>query len=314
MGEGNVSERRQGPPDVGVSVVILAMSRTAGARAADGEPSGTSQRSPTASRCGRQELWLPLVRRVREPFLGRWALPGGPLRANRSLEQSAYEALASATALRPRYLEQLHTFGDPGRSAGGPPMVSIVYWALVDPWEGAALYEDDQVAWFPEHRLPAMAFDHRSIIDAALCRLRSSIDYPVVVTRLVSSEFTLAQLHGVYEAVSDQDIDLANFRRRMLASGQLEDTGRTCRSGRRRPAAIYRYAPTPATGADGAEGPQGVTRPAQFAALRDGAYPSRSSGVPGHDDPMIPLLPGSAAASVRLLRSIAYPSNRKDRS
>ena len=111
MGIGNVTERRMQPPQVGVSVVILTLAP-----------------APSGSR-----LWLPLVRRTRQPFLGRWALPGGGLRADRSLEESAYYALVSTTDLHPRYLEQLYTFGDPARSQGGLPMVSIAvlghWWA-----------------------------------------------------------------------------------------------------------------------------------------------------------------------------------------
>ena len=105
---GNVSERRMQPPAVGVSVVILALGP---------EETASDCRDAMPSR-----LWLPLVRRVRQPFLGRWALPGGDLRADRSLEQSAYHALETTTDLHPRYLEQLYTFGDPARSHGGLPM------------------------------------------------------------------------------------------------------------------------------------------------------------------------------------------------
>ena len=94
------------PPAVGVSVVILALGP---------EETASDCRDAMPSR-----LWLPLVRRVRQPFLGRWALPGGDLRADRSLEQSAYHALETTTDLHPRYLEQLYTFGDPARSHGGP--------------------------------------------------------------------------------------------------------------------------------------------------------------------------------------------------
>lgn len=257
MGFGNVSERRSAPPQVGVSVVILALG-----------PEHAEVQDDT----GRSQLWLPLVRRVRQPFLGRWALPGGNLRADRSLEQSAFEALESTTALHPRYLEQLYTFGDPDRSHGGLPMVSIVYWALVEREEangfdrGSDLADaigrgdagndsggdvsvrapadgDGNVRWFPEHDLPPLAFDHRAIIDYALERLRSKIEYSDVATRLLGPTFTLRQLHDVYEAIAGQDIDLANFRRKMLASGDLEDTGLKRREGRQRPAAVYRYVP-----------------------------------------------------------------------
>ena len=175
-------------------------------------------------------------------FSWQWALPGGGLRADHSLEQSAYVALESTTSLHPRYLEQLYTFGDPARSHGGLPMVSIVYWALVDDLNGQLGQSiDDNVKWFPVDDLPELAFDHGDIVDYALSRLRGKIEYPQIVTRLVGERFTLSQLHDVYEAVAGQSIDLANFRRKMLASGQLEDTGDKLRVGRNRPATVYRY-------------------------------------------------------------------------
>ncbi|WP_117434573.1 NrtR DNA-binding winged helix domain-containing protein [Bifidobacterium scaligerum] len=234
MGFGNVSERRSAPPQIGVSVVILALG-----------PRSHDVHDTSASHC---QLWLPLVRRVRQPFLGCWALPGGDLRADRSLEQSAYMALESTTSLHPRYLEQLYTFGDPARSHGGLPMVSIVYWALVEQREAVDAEDDDNVRWFPEDDLPPLAFDHRDIIDYALARLRSKIEYSDVATRLLGPTFTLRQLHGVYEAIAGQSLDLANFRRKMLASGDLEDTGRKVREGRQRPAAVYRYVPSDTPG------------------------------------------------------------------
>ena len=231
MGVGNVSERRSAPPQVGISVVILALGPQS-------DHADDNQQSPSA------RLWLPLVKRVKQPFLGDWALPGGALRADRSLEQSAFAALESTTALHPRYLEQLYTFGDPARSHGGLPMVSIVYWALVGQGETAGFEEGDNVRWFPEDALPSLAFDHGAIIDYALKRLRSKIEYSDIATRLLGPTFTLRQLHGVYEAIAGRSIDLANFRRKMLSSVDLEDTGMKVREGRQRPAAVYRYVPS----------------------------------------------------------------------
>ena len=224
MGIGNVSEMRLAQPSIGISVVILALG-----------PHGDSAAN------GSSRLWLPLVRRVRQPFMGSWALPGGDLRVGHSLEESAFKALESTTELHPKYLEQLYTFGDPSRSSGGLPMVSIVYWALVGEAETKDFAEKDNVKWFPVDDLPDLAFDHRRIIDYALWRSRSKFEYPDIATKLVGEEFTLSQLHDVYEAVTGQPIDLANFRRKMLASGHLEDTGRKLHVGRSRPAAIYRY-------------------------------------------------------------------------
>lgn len=226
MGIGNVSERRNAPPQVGVTSVILALE---------------SEERATRDGVSRRRLWLPLVRRTREPFKGLWALPGGPLKANRSLEESAYETLASTTDLHPTYLEQLYTFGDPSRSSGGIPMVSICYWALVEQAEFDVRDSEHNVRWFAQNDLPQLAFDHARIIDYALWRLRHRIDTPNVVRQLIGEPFTLGQLHSVVEAVRGEQLDLANFRRKMFASQMLEDTGDVLREGRRRPAALYRF-------------------------------------------------------------------------
>lgn len=91
MGFGNVSERRSAPPQVGVSVVILALGPD------DMPEHGATQAESAETGAGtpHSRLWLPLVKRVRQPFLGTWALPGGDLRSDWSLEQSAYSALES---------------------------------------------------------------------------------------------------------------------------------------------------------------------------------------------------------------------------
>ena len=106
----------------------------------------------------RRRLWLPLVQRTREPFKGMWALPGGRLQANRSLEESAFATLASTTDLHPTYLEQLYTFGDPMRSSNGIPMVSVCYWALLDHadlgTEPGTAGNAHNVRWFPVDDLP----------------------------------------------------------------------------------------------------------------------------------------------------------------
>jgi ADP-ribose pyrophosphatase YjhB (NUDIX family) len=233
MGCANVSERRFQPPEVGTSVVILSLDP---ARRPDGGESGLNR------------LWMPLVRRTRQPFHGLWALPGGSLRAGLSLEEDAYLAVESTTSLHPRYMEQLYAFGDPNRSRGGLPMVSIVYWSLVGRRELEGCEERENVRWFDAGALPELAFDHRMIVDYALSRLRSKIEYPDIATKLVGPTFTLRQLHRVYEAVTSTSMDLANFRRKMLSCGELEDTGDKISEGRQRPATLYRYVPRSSSG------------------------------------------------------------------
>ncbi|MFY0407601.1 NUDIX hydrolase [Solicola sp. PLA-1-18] len=187
-------------------------------------------------------LWIPLVRRIREPYEGRWALPGGPLEDGESLDDAARRNLVATTALSPTYLEQLYSFGTPDRSPGAR-VVSIVYWALVQPEEAAATVEDDNVRWFEAEQVMGLAFDHDAIVAYALWRLRTKVEYTRLAHAFLGEEFTLAQLRQVYEVVLQQRLDPANFRRQVEADGTVVATGRFLTGGRHRPPRLYRYAP-----------------------------------------------------------------------
>ncbi|MHA7986105.1 NUDIX hydrolase [Rathayibacter sp. CAU 1779] len=190
-------------------------------------------------------LWLPLVRRIREPFEGRWALPGGPLRTTEGLADAARRTLGETTGLAPRYLEQLYAFGDVDRTASGEPgaarVVSIVYWALVGSEEAARATVGQNVRWFPADELPALAFDHNLIVEYALWRLRNKMEYSRIAHAILGETFTLAQLREVHEAVRGKRLDPANFRRAMEASDALVDTGERVTGTRHRPPKLYRY-------------------------------------------------------------------------
>ena len=139
-------------------------------------------------------LWLPLVRRLREPYKGQWALPGGPLNPNLSLEEAAASTLKRATNLQPGYLEQLYAFGDvlrtpearAARVVGEPEpapgtdherVVSVVYWASIPATEVANTRVHENIRWFPVDELPELAFDHNEIIEYALYRLQNKVAY-----------------------------------------------------------------------------------------------------------------------------------------
>jgi ADP-ribose pyrophosphatase YjhB (NUDIX family) len=191
-------------------------------------------------------LMLPLVRRTRDPYAGRWALPGGWLDVAEGLDAAASRTLAETTGLAPSYLEQLYAFGDVHRSP--TRVVSIVYWALlrqdeVDAQLAAhAEHGDapDNVQWFDVDALPDLAFDHAQIIAYALWRLRNKVGYSRIAHGLLPDEFTLADLREVYESILGRRLDPANFRRQAEASGTLIPTERF-RTGSHRPARLYRY-------------------------------------------------------------------------
>jgi 8-oxo-dGTP diphosphatase len=189
---------------------------------------------------GLMTLWLPLVRRTREPFLDQWALPGGSLPGSEELADAAARTLRETTDLSPKYLEQLYTFGDLGRSPGAR-VVSVVYWALVESAEAARATVDENVKWFPADKLQPLAFDHNAIVEYALWRLRTKVEYARIAHAFLGETFTLAQLRDVHEAVLQKPLDPANFRRTMEASGTVVDTGEVLAGTRHRPPRLYRY-------------------------------------------------------------------------
>jgi len=187
---------------------------------------------------GLATLWLPLVRRTRDPFAGRWALPGGWVTPDESLSDAAARNLLATTALEPTYLEQLYAFGDVDRSPDAR-VVSVVYWALVRAEEAERAAEGDNVGWFPADELPELAFDHNAIVDYALWRLRTKMEYSRIALAFLGETFTLSELREVHEAVLQKPLDPANFRRQV--EGTLVATNHVVTGGRHRPPRLYRY-------------------------------------------------------------------------
>jgi len=187
-------------------------------------------------------LHVLLVRRASEPFLGSWALPGGFVHMEETLEDAASRELSEETGIQEAYLEQLYTYGEPQRDPRGR-VVSVAYFALIPadaPVRGEGGSDTSQARWFPIDVLPALAFDHDEIMAYALRRLRYKLEYTAVGFELLPEEFTLTEIQQTYEIILGEALDKRNFRRRMLASGIIEPT-RTKRGGGGRPARLYRY-------------------------------------------------------------------------
>lgn len=222
---------------------------------------------------GFMTLWMPLVRRTRDPYLGLWALPGGWLPPDEELSAAAASTLRETTGLVPKYLEQLYTFGDVSRSPGSR-VVSIVYWALVQSTEAELAAVDDNVQWFPADHLPELAFDHNRIVEYALWRLRTKVEYSRIAHAFLGETFTLAQLRDVHEAVLQKPLDPANFRRTIESSGTLVDTGLRLAGVPHRPPRLYRYN-DPQSLAE--QGPLGPLAGSPLAPLRPIPHSSRST-------------------------------------
>jgi ADP-ribose pyrophosphatase YjhB (NUDIX family) len=190
------------------------------------------------------DLKVLLIRRAAPPFKGRWAIPGGYVQPDESLDEAALRELEEETGLRDVYLEQLYTFGDPQRDPRGR-VITVAYFALVSDDVTARAGDDAaEAAWHSVYDLPDLAFDHAEILSYALRRLRYKLEYTAVGFQLLPNEFTLTELQTAYEIVLGEDLDKRNFRRRLLEADPpiLVETQRYREGeGQGRPAKLYRY-------------------------------------------------------------------------
>lgn len=196
-----------------------------------------------------RELQILLVRRLEEPCAGAWALPGGPVGQDEPLDDAAQRILSDTTGIWGLYLEQLYTFGDPGRDPRGRA-ISVAYYAIVPPAASNSRPHGSarpgrgvaDAAWYPIDRLPgALAFDHGRIAAYARWRLAQKILYTPLGFYLLPDAFTMADLRGVYEAVVGEHYDPSNFARQMLARWDLAPVPGTRDRRSRRPARLFRY-------------------------------------------------------------------------
>ena len=193
---------------------------------------------------GRLEVLL--IRMKRAPFEGRWALPGGRIRADETVEEAAARELSEKTGLAGVYLEQLHTFSDPHRDPGGR-CISVAHLALIPPTtELRTTDKYSAIGWWPADRPPPLAFDHRALCAHAVRALRQRLEYTPVAFGLLDARFTLGELQRVYEAILGRKLDARNFRKRILNLGLIAETTEV-RGGAHRPARLFRRAaPAPA--------------------------------------------------------------------
>lgn len=201
-------------------------------------------------------LRVLLIQRGEKPFRGQWALPGGFVTVSderdqgESLEEAARRELLEETGVEVAYLEQLYTFGAPGRDPRGR-VITVAYLALVRPRDYRVTAGSDaaDARWAPvDHALDgslgALAFDHRAILERALERVRSKVRYAAIGFHLLPKKFTLGELHALYQAVSRRTLDASNFHKKvqkvLVKAGVVVRTGESQR-GQHRPAPLYRF-------------------------------------------------------------------------
>jgi 8-oxo-dGTP diphosphatase len=188
------------------------------------------------------ELKVLLIQRALEPFKGRWALPGGFVRVDETVDDAARRELAEETGLKNVFLEQLYTFGSVDRDPR-ERVVSVAYYALVKLSDHRAKAATDaaNAEWFPISKAPKLAFDHAGILGTALTRLKGKVRYEPIGFELLPPKFTLSHLQQLYEAVLGTDLDKRNFRKKVLSFSLLVPLKETQMAGRHRPAQLFRF-------------------------------------------------------------------------
>jgi len=189
-----------------------------------------------------EDLKVMLIQRDLPPFEGQWALPGGFVRVNETLDDAARRELAEETGLKDIYLEQLYTFGAVERDPR-ERVVTVAYYALVN-LEGHDVHASSDArnaAWFPVCDLPELAFDHEEILDAAHGRLRGKVRYQPIGFELLPDRFTLRQLQHMYEVILDRELDKRNFRKKVLAMEIVKETKEIEKDVAHRAARLYRF-------------------------------------------------------------------------
>jgi 8-oxo-dGTP diphosphatase len=192
-------------------------------------------------------LHLLVVERANQPYQGYAALPGGFLREGEDLREAAERELKEETGLdgAELHLEQVAAYGAPDRDPRGR-VVSVAFLALAPDLPIPTAGSDAQSArWAPAHAIrDALAFDHADILDDAIERARTRLEYTTLATAFCGAAFTIGDLRTIYEAVWGTPLDPRNFNRKVIhTEGFVEPTGGKRVPGTGRPAALYRRGP-----------------------------------------------------------------------
>lgn len=184
-----------------------------------------------------------LIKRNIEPFKGWWALPGGLVKTNETLEHAVRRELKEESGIDVGFIEQLYTFGEPGRDPRNRA-VTVAYYCLVRPrnFRLVAKTDADDAKWFNIKDLPKLAFDHKNIVQVAIDRLRGKLAYEPVGFELLEPKFPFSDLEKLYQVLLDKELDRRNFKKKIMAYGFLEETNEMKKQeGAGRPAALFKF-------------------------------------------------------------------------
>ncbi|PUZ30532.1 8-oxo-dGTP diphosphatase [Chitinophaga costaii] len=185
-----------------------------------------------------------LIRRKYPPFKDEWAIPGGFVLEDESLEEAVKRELREETGISVKYLEQLYTFGAPDRDPR-QRIISVAYFALVKTARFMALKADTDASvaqWFNITELPALAFDHKHILEKAIQRIQAKLRYEPIGFELLDKKFPFSDLERLYVSLLGREIDRRNFKKKMLSLEILDELDEYARNdGAGRPGKMFSF-------------------------------------------------------------------------
>ncbi|MCH2021221.1 MAG: NUDIX hydrolase [Saprospiraceae bacterium] len=187
------------------------------------------------------DLRILLIKRAYDPFKNSWALPGGFIKENETLENAARRELEEETGVKDIFIEQLYTFGEIGRDPRGQT-ISVAYYSLINLEKHPPIAATDasDAKWFKIEEIPKLAFDHAQIFEMAIKRLNAKVRYQPIGFELLTDKFTLTELQNLYETILGQKLNRRNFRSKILKMGILEQLDRQ-KDVAHRPAYLYKF-------------------------------------------------------------------------
>jgi 8-oxo-dGTP diphosphatase len=188
------------------------------------------------------KLQVLLIKMKKDPYTGKWAVPGGLIDTEESVDSAAQRVLMEKTGVKNVYLEQLYTFGKVDRDPFGR-VVSVAYFALI-PSDGLIVKTTEEysnINWFSVDDLPGLAYDHREVLELSIERLRAKLEYTNIVYSLLPVEFSLTDLQKAYEIILGKQLDKRNFRKKILSLKLVKESGKKQIGSANRPAELYTF-------------------------------------------------------------------------
>lgn len=189
------------------------------------------------------QLYVLLIQQKFGTQESYWALPGGLVKNDESLQDAVKRELKEETNISVNYFEQLFTFGDDVFRDPRNRVISVAYFALVDSSKLKAKADTDaeKAQWFKIDEIPPLAFDHTIILDRGIKRIKAKLTYEPIGFDLLPKEFLFSELENLYCTILEKEIDRRNFRKKILSFDIIEETDRFSPVKSGRPAKLFKF-------------------------------------------------------------------------